>query len=265
LTPEVVEAVLGDFRAWLRNLPHAEPPPPEPEAGERVDLQTLLGQFVALRHEVHLQTRAARAQQDQTAEAVGVLSDALDALQARGESDPAAAAQTGGDEVRPLLKALVDAHDALGLARREVRRVQDALEGSLREMAEAAETGNGVVRPALSFWPWNWLGRRKSAAPGADLGRVRDLAGRVGRAVDSIATGYAMSLQRIERALAQSGLERMACAGEPFDPEFMEVVEAVGDSGRPPGEVIEEVRPGYLWNGRVFRFAQVRVAKDLTR
>jgi len=38
-------------------------------------------------------------------------------------------------------------------------------------------------------------------------------------------------------------------------------VEAVLDSGRPAGEVIEEVRRGYLWNGRVFRYAQVRVAK----
>ena len=42
----------------------------------------------------------------------------------------------------------------------------------------------------------------------------------------------------------------------------MEVVEAVADSGRPAGEVIDEARPGYLWNGRVFRYAQVRVAKS---
>ncbi len=42
----------------------------------------------------------------------------------------------------------------------------------------------------------------------------------------------------------------------------MEVVEAVAESGRPAGEVIEEVRRGYLWKGRVFRYAQVRVAKS---
>ena len=36
------------------------------------------------------------------------------------------------------------------------------------------------------------------------------------------------------------------------------------DSGRPSGEVIEEVRRGYLWNGRVFRYAQVRVAKNVS-
>lgn len=48
---------------------------------------------------------------------------------------------------------------------------------------------------------------------------------------------------------------------ERFDPERMEVVEVVIDSGKPAGEVIEEVRRGYFWRGRVFRFAQVRVAK----
>jgi molecular chaperone GrpE len=71
-----------------------------------------------------------------------------------------------------------------------------------------------------------------------------------------------MSLQRVERALRQHGLEALHVVGQTFDPESMEVVEVVFDSGRPSGEVVEEVRRGYLWNGRVFRFAQVRVAKS---
>jgi molecular chaperone GrpE (heat shock protein) len=57
-------------------------------------------------------------------------------------------------------------------------------------------------------------------------------------------------------------LEPIASAGQPFDPERMEVLEAVGDTGRPAGEVVEEVRRGYLRDGRVFRYAQVRVAKS---
>jgi molecular chaperone GrpE len=71
-----------------------------------------------------------------------------------------------------------------------------------------------------------------------------------------------MSLQRIERALARHGLEPIASEGRAFDPEQMEVVEAVPGTGRPAGEVIEEVRRGYLYQSRVFRYAQVRVAKD---
>jgi molecular chaperone GrpE len=70
-----------------------------------------------------------------------------------------------------------------------------------------------------------------------------------------------MSLQRVERALQQYGLEGMECVGQPFDPEHMEAVEVVQENGRAACEVIDEVRRGYIWKGRVFRFAQVRVAK----
>jgi molecular chaperone GrpE (heat shock protein) len=41
----------------------------------------------------------------------------------------------------------------------------------------------------------------------------------------------------------------------------MEVVEVVAASGRPAGEVIDEIRRGYIWNDTIFRYAQVRVAK----
>ncbi|MFL5341380.1 MAG: nucleotide exchange factor GrpE [Gemmataceae bacterium] len=79
--------------------------------------------------------------------------------------------------------------------------------------------------------------------------------------VEAAASGLRMGLQRLERTLRQHGLEPIAATGRPFDPELMEVVDVAADSGRPVGEVMEEVRRGYLWNGKVFRFAQVRVAK----
>jgi molecular chaperone GrpE len=85
---------------------------------------------------------------------------------------------------------------------------------------------------------------------------------RVEALLASLVSGYTMSVQRLERAVRQQGLEPIAAVGQPFDPERMEVLEAVSDSGRPAGEVLQEVRRGYLWNGRVFRYAQVRVAKS---
>src|SRR5215211_4735558 len=50
LTPEAVERVLADCRAWLGELtgpPHPAAPAPDPPA---VDLHTLVAQFTALRH-----------------------------------------------------------------------------------------------------------------------------------------------------------------------------------------------------------------------
>ena len=76
-----------------------------------------------------------------------------------------------------------------------------------------------------------------------------DAAERVRQLLEGLLTGYRMGLQRVDRALDQHGLDPIPTAGEPFDPEFMEVVEAVADSGQLPGEVIEEVRRGYLWRG----------------
>jgi molecular chaperone GrpE len=82
--------------------------------------------------------------------------------------------------------------------------------------------------------------------------------------LESLVTGYAMSLQRVERALEHLGLERIRCTGQSFDPERMEVVEVVRETSQPSGQVVAEVRPGYLWQGRVFRFAQVSVARPAT-
>ena len=70
-----------------------------------------------------------------------------------------------------------------------------------------------------------------------------------------------MSLARVDRAIEQAGLEVIPAAGEPFDPERMEVVEVAGGTGRAAGEVIEEVRRGYLRGDAVFRYAQVKVAR----
>src|ERR1700733_12298244 len=67
MTPEAIEGVLAEFRTWLADLnspvtASSEPSPPG------VDLFTLVGQFTALRHDVNMQTKAARAAVEQTSE-----------------------------------------------------------------------------------------------------------------------------------------------------------------------------------------------------
>ncbi len=269
LTPERIAAVLADFRSWLDALPgEAEEPPADAEAGP--DLFTLLGQLAALRHEVNLQTKAARALQEQNESALNELSRALDALgKAQADVD-----RQQDDRLRPLLKTLVELHDALAVAAREAQRVQDAVLPALRQAADGAEAGPPepppVTLPAVARWlgarapdfteyrsslnAWRQREEERSA-------RARESAERIGKLLGSLTTGYAMGLQRVERALRQHGLEALPAVGEAFDPERMEAVEAVADSGSPPGRVLGEVQRGYLWNGRVFRYACVRVAK----
>ena len=57
--------------------------------------------------------------------------------------------------------------------------------------------------------------------------------------------------------LEKEGLERVAPAGEPFDPNVAEAVVHEPGDGEPT--VAEVLRTGYLWQGRVIRAAMVKV------
>jgi molecular chaperone GrpE len=265
-----VSAVLTDFQAWLSAQVDL---PDETTAGvdDGPDLYSLLEQLTALRQEVNLQTKAARSQQEQNASAMAQLSRALDLLQ----QTPGNTNQDRDDRLRPLLKTLVELYDALAVASREAQRVQDTvlpeiqanLDRRVRELPEppaapsrsllARLFGGGQSRQpdyqsAVAAW-------RKRELDESE--RQRQSFARIRQLLVSLATGYTMGLQRIERALNQHGLQPIPAIGQSFDPEKMEAVEAVLDSGEPTGIVLGEVQRGYLWNGRVFRYARVRVAK----
>ena len=213
-----------------------------------MDLSTLVGQFTALRHEVNMQTRAARAAVEQNAEV-------LRQLAARPEPPPATA--TSDDALRPVAKALIDIADALALSLRQMEKFGEAAEGLLAELtAPPAADAAGSPKPAF----FARLFGSRPAPPEPD-DRTRLAADKLRQLAAAAADGYAMSLRRIERVLPTLELEPLSCTGEIFDPETMEAVEVVGDSGLPPGTVVEEVRPGYRWRGKVFRFAQVKVAR----
>ena len=68
LTPERIDAVLADFRAWLEGLAAEDRPDLESAVESPVDLAAMVAAFTALRHEIHLHTKAARAQSEQAAE-----------------------------------------------------------------------------------------------------------------------------------------------------------------------------------------------------
>ncbi len=242
LTPERIDAVLADFRSWLEELaadPGEEPrgsPAPEP-----VDLSTLAAQFTALRHEVNLQTKAARAAVEQTGEAL------------RQFAEPKPPPADPDEAVRPLVKALIDVADALAVAHRQVERARAAADELHAEIVAPP------ARPRPGFLA-RLFGAASDVAPGARTAQA-EAAAKLRPLLAGVADGYALSLRRVERVLPQFGLEPIDCDGRPFDPELMEVVEVVEAPGRPAGTVVEEVRRGYRRGGKPFRFAQVKVAR----
>ena len=72
-------------------------------------------------------------------------------------------------------------------------------------------------------------------------------------------------LELIERsltdALGRHGIERIEAAGQPFDPGFHEAMMVIEDDALPAQTVKQEMRAGFMLNGRVVRPAQVIVSK----
>jgi hypothetical protein len=252
----LLSGLLDGFEAWLRTQPPLGPPSP----ADGPDLTTLLREFLAVRQEITLLTRATRTQQEQNAATLQELAGALATLQNR-----TAESGTPRDE----LKGLLEVRDALGRAEGEI---QKSLANVEQVLADAGGDTDPPLPPLPTVPTWlRWIGVR-----GPDLaaweGYQANLAerrqrreatlGRVRQIVASLVEGYGMSVQRLDRLLATLALEPIPAQGQRFDPELMEALEAVPGTGKPAGEVIEEVRRGYLHQGRILRYALVRVARD---
>ncbi len=221
MTDERIDAIVAEFRDWLRTLP--EDPAPAPPA-EVLSMHALAAQFTALRHDVNMQTKAARAAVEQSS---AVLKQLQESTVVEEEGDERL-------EPKPIVKLVLDLHDALGIAHRQLDKAVRTVESP---------------PPAPGF-----LARLFGPAPPADDAKLRE---RLAGAAD----GYAMSLRRLERGLADLGLEAIPARDLPFDPECMEAVDTAPAGDRPPGTVVEVVRHGYRRHGAIVRHAQVRVAK----
>jgi molecular chaperone GrpE len=80
----------------------------------------------------------------------------------------------------------------------------------------------------------------------------------------AVMDGIKLVQKEFHRILEENGVEKIETVGKQFDPHVHEAVLAVETDERPDGEIIEEVRAGYLLNGRLLRPAQVKVAKSAT-
>jgi molecular chaperone GrpE len=79
--------------------------------------------------------------------------------------------------------------------------------------------------------------------------------------VKALAEGIKMVIRQFQDTLGGLGIERVATIGKPFDPAEHEAVQHVQSADMPPGAVVQELQPGYRWQGRLMRPALVVVAK----
>ncbi len=259
------DALLERFRSWLgqvREESQAAATNPSPlgsngeaqtasdGAASELGLIDLAREFTALRHEVKLQTKSGRGLEEQTAAAVAAMEEASRQFRAVQPQEAEAARRAAS----PLIESLADLDEALGRAQAVVESARGRLEKS-----QAAFSGHladlDAAQPGWKRWlchSWYAAARKLCQADAEDRKRV----------VDALADGYDMVRKRLQRAMAKEGLYRMASAGLPVDPHAMTVIEVVDSDAHAPGTVIEEIRPGYRWNDKVVRFAEVRAARN---
>jgi len=75
--------------------------------------------------------------------------------------------------------------------------------------------------------------------------------------------GVAMIHSQIGKVLKDLGVERIKTVGEPFDPNLHDAleIEEKDDVDGDGGQVVAELKPGYLFNGRLLRPASVKIVK----
>jgi molecular chaperone GrpE len=77
--------------------------------------------------------------------------------------------------------------------------------------------------------------------------------------------GMRMTLRRIDKLLADRRIVATETVGHPFDPRLAAAVATIEDPAAADGIVVEEVRPGFLWQDELLRPAEVIVARRHVR
>ncbi len=265
------EAIIEQFRDWLdetreeaRSLADVDATKAAGLAGTRtfagekplpeVGFLQLVETLTAVRQEVKLQTKSQRGLQDAAEAALGGLQEAIRRFESvRAKEDEAALRAA-----LPLVEAIVGLDEAM-------LRGMEAFQATHRQLTATAPEQLGSELDAefrRQSWWRRWLARRWH-------GRVRQRAcEEIGRMIGDdfaqIMQGYSLIRSRLGRALSEQGIVRIETAGRRVDPSTMTVVALVSLPDSEPETVVEEVRPGYRWNGRVIRFAEVRVVASRT-
>lgn len=78
--------------------------------------------------------------------------------------------------------------------------------------------------------------------------------------LEALVQGNALACERLDDLLRRFEVQEILCMGKPFDPTLMQASEAVQTTEAAPGTVLAVFRTGYTTDGRVLRFAEVKVA-----
>ncbi len=127
------------------------------------------------------------------------------------------------------------------------KQKNEMLKTMLTEMVDLYDKFQTGLEMVKSYQPQRGLFKRS---------RKKDV-----RYIQSIQDGQQISLKRFEQLLQRHQVEIIECQGEPFNPQTMAAIETGFNLEQENGVVLEELRKGFLHQGRVLRPAEVKVNK----
>ncbi|HTN04268.1 nucleotide exchange factor GrpE [Planctellipticum variicoloris] len=227
-----------------------EPPcgetPSRDEAPPQFGAVDIVEAFTAMRHEWRGQTKESRALAEQIQAAVTNLQSLESKLLVRAADsrpDDSAAA-------RQLALLIVETDHQLSRAVAAIaqwernRRLREEADANAVDLYFAGMNGvaRWFARPLLTFV----VEQRRVQSPAAENPAIE---------------GLNLVLTRLRRAMNDRDIDRLDTEGSEFDANTMRAIGAVESVDCPSGHVVEQLAPAYRWQGRLLRFADVRVAK----
>ena len=86
----------------------------------------------------------------------------------------------------------------------------------------------------------------------------------ISKNIQSLLNGVEMVLKELIETLKKEGVEIIECIGENFDPNLHEAVDKIETKGYLNNVIIENIRKGYIRNGKVIRPSMVKVTINPT-
>jgi molecular chaperone GrpE len=157
-------------------------------------------------------------------------------------TDPAGAASS--DELARAVEEREQLRDRLLRTAAEFDNFRKRIDRERREMAD--RVSEGVLLDVLPIV--DDLERALSAEAGGD-------------GADAYRRGVELIHRQLTDLLARRGVKPMEALGADFDPHLHQAVASEPAEGHRDGEVIAELRRGYLLNDRLLRPAMVKVAQ----
>jgi molecular chaperone GrpE len=219
------DALLERFRSYLEGLGDDADEPADRE-DEAVDLYSVFVEIAALRNEARAQSRLTKEALDQFRSVFETLRENSAALEQQLKDAKAREKEQTRAVLRPFLLDIVDIRD----------RLAAAVAAPPPQSAQAL-----LSRLALGLLP----SRLQPKAQASDPWRE----------------GLAMTLRRLDQALAARRVTPMALVGRPFQPALACAVSVVADETVADGTVTAELRAGFLFEDEVLRPAEVTVAR----